>query len=232
MKVLVVGAGHGDDLPLTRLAQATARVDLLDLDADALRWARRRVPRRLRRRIRVGALDVTGGGADAVVAMAADPPPDLRVPAEPIGDAPYDLVIGDLLYSQLLGPSLPHLGLSAAEELTFLYEHGQRLTDAVVARMHASAPRGIVVHVHDVLGWWGGHEQPLGLYTVIERARKTPADADRVLAGGRPAEGCDPRRSLTALGYPVLRTSWWHWPFQLGVDYLVCATEAGGALRH
>lgn len=228
MKILVVGAGNGHDLPLRRLAQATTRVDLVDLDADALMWARRRLPRDLRRRIRVGVSDVTGGAANELITNHAVSPVEVRVPADAVGDAPYDFVIGDLLYSQLLGPSLPDLGFSATEQLTLLRDQGQRLTDGVVARLHASAPFGSVLHVHDLLGWWTGHEQPLALCTAIERAQTMPHDAERVLAGGRPAEGCDPRRSLTALGCRIVQTSWWHWTFQPGVDYLVCATEARG----
>src|SRR3954447_26110736 len=46
--VAVVGAGNGDDLPLTRITGRAAAVTLIDLDERALRRARRHLPRSLR----------------------------------------------------------------------------------------------------------------------------------------------------------------------------------------
>src|SRR5690348_8690740 len=58
-RVGVVGAGNADDLPLSRLLERTARVDLIDVD-------RRAIARTARHRdgIRVVVADVTGGAAD------------------------------------------------------------------------------------------------------------------------------------------------------------------------
>ncbi len=73
--VAIVGAGHGDDLPLGRLSRRAGCVDLLDVDVAAARAARRRL---LGRRGRVRALesDITAGAADRVAAavIAAAPP--------------------------------------------------------------------------------------------------------------------------------------------------------------
>src|SRR3954464_4226055 len=52
-RVAVAGAGNCHDLPLRRLAERAARVDLLDLDPRAARRARSRLLPELRRRVRV-----------------------------------------------------------------------------------------------------------------------------------------------------------------------------------
>ena len=117
--VAVCGAGNCDDLPLRRLVEHAGRVDLLDLDPASCRAAVRRVPRGERGRVRVLEVDASDGLADRIVASAgrgepALPPPaaDLeRVAAAPLGDPPYDVVVGDLLYSQLLFPGLRDLEL-------------------------------------------------------------------------------------------------------------------------
>ena len=44
-------------------------------------------------------------------------------------------------------------------------------------------------------------------------------------------EGTNPRSALAALGIPILRTSFWRWPFGHGTDYLACATVAAVADR-
>jgi len=65
-RVAIVGAGNGDDLPLRRLARRAARVDLIDLDAAALRRARRRV--RFAHHVHTVREDVTAGAVDAILA--------------------------------------------------------------------------------------------------------------------------------------------------------------------
>src|SRR6202000_350068 len=97
-----------------------------------------------------------------------------QLPAEPDGEArplpgaPYDLIIGDLFYSQLLYPALVDLEVDADRRAETLVRHAPSLTRAVVARLHASAPR--VVHVHDPIAWWDGHGQPV----TFAESRVTP----------------------------------------------------------
>jgi hypothetical protein len=222
--VAVVGAGNCDDLPLTRLARRVQRIDLIDIDPRATKRAVRRAPRELRARLRVIAEDVTAGVADRIVSAAVggrrascdDPPP------APIGRGNYDLVLGDLLYSQLLYPALLDSSVPASIRTQLLCRQGARLTMAVVRRLHASAtPEGPVVHLHDLAGWWHGNEQPAELERVLRMptflALKTPLVQPL---------GCDPRACLRTIRAPILATRLWRWPFCPGVDYLVCATVA------
>ena len=222
-RVAIVGAGNGDDLPLRWLAARAARVDLYDLDPDALHDARARLPWRLARRVRARALDITDGAANAIARAARDQTvPAATAPSvAPLPEGPYELVIGDFLYSQLLAPALGDLGLGDQTSIEVLTRYGQRLTDGVVARLHASAPSGLVVHLHDPLAWWPGHEHPFTIEQALARAAGDP-DPALVLAGSLGPIGCDPRASLS--GATILRTAWWRWPFAADVDYLVCAT--------
>ena len=136
--VAVCGAGNCDDLPLRRLAAHAGRLDLLDLDPAVL--PRRRAPACRacdRGRVRVLEVDASEGLADRIVAAAARgepvlPPPaaDLqRVAAAPLGEPPYDVVVGDLLYSQLLFPGLRDLELGGERIDAVLRAAGQPLTD-------------------------------------------------------------------------------------------------------
>ncbi len=222
-RVAVVGAGNGDDLPLRRLA-ARGAVTLLDLDGRAVARTRRRLGRELRDALVVTEHDVTGGAADAIAAAARhDRAPRVTLaPAEPLPGAPYDLVVGDLLYSQLLYPALADLEVPGTRLRATLRRYGGPLTRSVVARLHASAPT--VVHVHDLVGWWDGHPQPVALADVL--AAPTPADALRLAARCSGPREADPRTALAALGVPVVATAVWRWPFTEGVDYLACATVA------
>ena len=107
-RVAVAGAGNGHDLPLVALARRAGLLDLIDLDPVALRSARRRtlaLPALGRGALRALVQDVTGGAADAIVAAAPGRAADAAVPATPVGDGPYDVVICDLLLSQLLYPA-------------------------------------------------------------------------------------------------------------------------------
>ncbi len=103
--------------------------------------------------------------------------------------------------------------------------HAPALTRAVVARLHASAPR--VVHVHDPIAWWDGHEQPVALEEILAVAGHDGPEAALALAarGVGPRES-DPRAALADLGLSPAATALWRWPFAPGVDYLACATLA------
>jgi hypothetical protein len=148
-------------------------------------------------------------------------------PHLPLPGAPYDLVVGDLLYSQLLYPALLDLGVDPDRRAAAIARHAHHLTRAVVACLDASAPR--VVHLHDPLAWWGGHEQPVALEEILATAASDGPGAGLALAarGIGPCES-DPRAALADLGITPTATALWHWPFADGVDYLVCATCAAG----
>jgi hypothetical protein len=234
-RVAIVGAGNGEDLPLRRIARSAGSVTLIDLDPLAAMRARQRLGRAERAKVEVIGHDVTKGGADAIVlAAAASEAADLpHLAAEPDGEgrplpgAPYDLVVGDLFYSQLLYPALVDLGVDPDRRAETLIRHAPPLTRAVVARLHASAPR--VVHVHDPIAWWDGHEQPVALEEILVAAAGPDPEAALTLAarGVGPHES-DPRAALADLGLSPTATALWCWPFAPGVEYLSCATLAPG----
>jgi hypothetical protein len=231
-RVVIVGAGNGDDLPLRRIAGRAGAITLIDIDPGAARGARRRLGRAERRKVAVIGHDVTGGAADSIALSAlhgeaADPAPtSASISSDgPLPGAPYDLVVGDLFYSQLLYPALIDLGVGADRRAAALAEHAPPLTRAAVARLHASAPR--VVHLHDPLAWWDGHEQPVGLEEILTVADTDGPDvALALVARGNGPHESDPRTALTALGLVPTATALWRWPFAPGVDYLTCATLA------
>jgi hypothetical protein len=238
-RVAIVGPGNGDDLPLRRIARRAASVSLIDLDPIAPRGARRRLGRAERAKVDVIGHDVTEGAADAVVlaALADDPASEAvdesHLAAEPDGEdrplpgAPYDLVIGDLFYSQLLYPALVDLEIDPDRRAQTLVRHAPSLTRAVVARLHSSAPR--VVHVHDPIAWWDGHSQPVTLDEVLAvAALEGPEVALALAARGVGPRESDPREALTDLGLTPAATTLWRWPFAPGVDYLAAATLTTG----
>jgi hypothetical protein len=211
-RVAVAGAGNGDDLPLWRLARRAGRLDLIDVDGRALARARRRA---VTARVRVE--DLTGGAADAVLTDAAEAVP---VPASPIGGSPYDVVICDLVLTQLLYPALKAAGtLTGAQIDAILLRDGQRITDGVIARLHAAAPTGTVVILHDLLGWWDGHRQPFTLDELL--ATPDPAAALTLARRGRLPYGCDPWLATERAGAHITHTALWRWPFAPGADYAV-----------
>ena len=173
------------------------------------------------------------GAADRIVAAAARPPGDagpdgpLRPdPGAPLPGGRYDVVVGDLLYSQLLYPALLDAGVPLERRRAFLGAHGPALHEAVVARMERSA--GTVVHLHDRACWGNGYPQPTPLRDVLDAAEDDPAAALALADGLKGPREADPRTALTALGTPIRATALWHWPFVEGVDYLVVATVTGG----
>lgn len=230
--VAVVGAGNGDDVPLRELAARARQVDLIDVDAHAGAGARRRALLGTRRRIDVVAHDITGGAADRIARRAAGgdcaDEQSIRFQAWPARR--YDLVIGDLLYSQLLHPALVDLGFDARTMCSLARRHGPALTGAVVRRLHeAVAPDGLVVHLHDPLAWWPGHTQPHTLPEILHATRADPAAARRMIAAGSGPRASDPHPHISATGCPIVDEQLWPWPFATGVDYLVHASVAVSA---
>ena len=225
-RVAVVGAGNGHDVPLRRLAERAERVDLIDLDARAARGARGRLPAGLRERIAVVRQDVTAGIADELARVAArgDLPAPREAPLEPVGAGAYDVVIGDLIYSQLLYPALRDSPLQPERVGVVLARIDRPLVTSVVRRLHASAPGGVVVHLHDPLGWWAGHPQRVTLEEILEAAETDSDAALALVARGHGPTACDPRAIALELGCEPVATALWRWPFQEGVDYLACAT--------
>ena len=231
-RVAVVGAGNGHDLPLTRLAARAAEVTLIDIDPHASRRARRRLPARLRHRVRVVDHDVTAGAADRIIRTTArgQVPDPVFIPAAPLPGAPYDLVVGDLLYTQLLYPAMLDLGIPAPRRRWVLSRLGPSVIRGVVARLHASAPRGRVAHLHDPLGWWPGHPQPVALSEITAAAQDDIEHGLALIAHGCGPGDADPRVALAHFAIPVRATALWRWPFAPDTDYLVCATVAGAPL--
>ncbi|MDQ6807249.1 MAG: hypothetical protein M3065_20365 [Actinomycetota bacterium] len=229
VQVAILGAGNCDDVPLGRMAERVREVSLIDLDAHAARGARRLQPRRLRRRIRTIGHDVTNGAADAIAIAAANAevPSAPVIPESPLPGAPYDLVIGDLIYSQLLYPAFVDLDIPAARSGALLARYSPLLTRSVVGRLHISAPNGVVLHIHDPLAWWRGHEQPITLSQILAIARLHPEAAARLAARGSGPHHSDPRGALAAFAIPIRSTTVWRWPFAQDVDYLACATLTG-----
>jgi hypothetical protein len=231
-RVAVLGAGNADTVPLRRIASRAGEVALIDLDPQAARAGRRRVPWRHRRRVEVIKGDATAGAADRIVLAAArgEDPGEVPLPESPLPGAPYDLAIGDLLYSQLLYPALLDFEVPEERRTELLRRYAPLLTRATVARLQASAP--LVVHVHDPLSWHEGHEQPVELDAILGLAERGEVDAAlaEVARGNGPIES-DPRRALDALGIAPEATALWRWPFTEGVDYLACATLSRSAGR-
>jgi hypothetical protein len=223
-RVAVVGAGKAHTLPLTRLAARAGSVDLLDVDPVSARQARRRTGRRLRRRIRVHEHDVTLGAAQRVLesTVARRTLPVSTPEPTPLPGAPYDLVVGDLFYSQLLYPGLHDAGVPDTWIGPALRTHGQPLTDLAVARLHASVvPGGHVVHLHDPIAWVPARRQPVTLEAILAAPSADAALA--TIARGVQASSGNVRAAVRGRPDPVVAEAWWRWPFATGADYLVWA---------
>ena len=235
-RVAIVGAGNGDDLPLRRIARRAGEVVLIDIDPRAAQGARRRLRGAERRKVGVVGHDVTGGAADQIALAslrgeasdriaAAASREEMQPSTDPLPGAPYDIVIGDLLYSQLLYPALLDLGVEPDRRAAALARHAPELTRALVARLHASGPR--VVHLHDPLAWWDGHEQPVALEEILAvAAADGPEAALPLVARGIGPQESAPRIALADLDLLPIATALWRWPFSGGVDYLAVATLA------
>lgn len=233
VRVAILGAGDCDDLPLERIAARAGEVTLIDLDARAIRAARRRQPRRLHCRLDAVEHDVTDGAADAIaISAATGQVPEPVVSEAPLPGAPYDLVVGDLLYSQLLYPALMDLSVPAARISAFVARAAPRLTRSVVARLHVSARGGLVLRIHDPIAWWPGHQQPVTLDRILTAAERDPGAALALAAQGSGPRHSDPRDALNSFAIPVRATAIWRWPFAPAVDYLACATLAGSTPHH
>jgi hypothetical protein len=229
-RVAIVGAGNADTVPLERIAERAGEVTLIDLDGPAIRTARRCQPRRLRRRIGIVEHDVTCGAADVIATAAAngEVPDGPTIVERPLPGAPYDLVYGDLFYSQLLYPALVDLDVPDARTAAFVDRYGPMLTRAVVSRLHVSADEaGRVLHIHDPIAWWPGHPHTVTLELILATAEHDPAAALSLAATGSGPHQTDPRRAIRSLSIPIGDTALWHWPFAPGVDYLVCASVTG-----
>ena len=143
--VAVVGAGNGHDVPLRRLAERSLRVDLIDLDARAARGARKRLPDDLRAARRGDPRGRHGGRRGRARddgRGAATCPACARRRRRALGKGGYDLVIGDLLYSQLLYPALRDTSLPRERIGVVLARIDRPLVASVVRRLHASASPG------------------------------------------------------------------------------------------
>jgi len=133
-QTVLLGAGACTEIPLERLAWASAHVSLVDLDVAGMIQARDELPDRVRDRVDLLQADLTGGVSEALaVELRATPFADLNMldqgrgmaPIEaaadclercPVPDAPmpvglqpdgYDLVVSDFILTQLY--SLPLL---------------------------------------------------------------------------------------------------------------------------
>ena len=212
-RVGVVGAGNGDDVPLRRLLAHTGHVALLDLDGATLRRARKRLRDGHGERLALHRVDVTGGAADAAVAAATGRRPRAVDPDVVLPGGPYDVLVADCLYTQLLYPALLDAQVPPRSRAHHLDTAGQALLDALVARLHAHAP--VVVHLHDEVGWWPGHAQPRSVEDVL-------AGPDHV-DGLRTPRGCDVDGAIDRAGARIVRRARWTWPFTDDTTYLVRA---------
>lgn len=226
-RVLVVGAGNADDLPLHRMAGRAAEVTLVDIDVDAAERARTRIPGAVRSRITVREHDVTGGVANDLVADIArgvEPPRVVHPPTDAIAGGAFDLVLGDMLYTQLLQPALVQLGLPGAEQVAHMRAYDRQLTEALVQRLQRSAaPHGRVVHVHDVACWSSAHAQPMELADAL-------VDPERHWARMRRHDACDPQLTLERLQVLTVDRAWWEWAFEPNKRFIARGTVAVAGL--
>jgi hypothetical protein len=222
-RVALVGAGSCDDVPLARIAARAATVDLLDFDPTSTARAVDRLDAGALARVRAREQDVTGGCADLVLAAVRDEaalPDALPLPYGPLDEGPYDLVIGDMLYTQLLHAGLLALDVHGLRQQRLMHRYDPPLANALVQRIQASlAPGGHAIHVHDVACWTDRHPQPV----TIERALERPEASFELL---RRHDGCDPHLVLERLGARIVRTHWWRWPFEPKKTFLVRASVA------
>lgn len=225
--VALVGGGSCDDLPLGRLASRVQHVDLIDFDTSSTDRAVSRLPEPLRARVTVIEHDVTGGSADLVLrALQQDAPlpESLPLPYGPLGSGEYDLVVGDMLYTQLLHAGLIALGIEGTRQLELMRRYDPPLVRALVQRIEASVRSGgHAVHIHDLACWASNHAQPRTLDEVFE-------DPDHRWRELRRHDNCDPHLMLHKLGASIVQHAWWRWPFEPNKQFLVRATVSRCAI--
>jgi len=93
----------------------------------------------------VHALNITDGAADTIVRAARDGTTAVLAPATiaPLSDTPYDLVVGDLFYSQLLAPALGDIGLDdhvSIDALAAPPDHSRMRRSVVVPQQRPRCP--------------------------------------------------------------------------------------------
>lgn len=222
-RVALVGGGSCDDVPIARILERAQHVDLIDFDTSSTQRALGRLPNEARDRITVLEHDVTGGSADQVLRAVRDdaPLPDaLPLPYDALGTGDYDLVIGDMLYTQLLHAGLIALEVFGERQHELMRRYDPPLVNALVHRIQASlAPGGHAVHVHDVACWSTGHDQPMELAEALEDPFWTWSKLRR-------HDDCDPHLVLGRIGADVVESTWWGWPFEPNKQFLVRATVA------
>lgn len=225
-RVALVGGGSCDDVPLARIAERAAHVDLIDFDIGSTDRALARLDASLRGRTAVLECDVTGGSADLILRAVRDETPlpeALPLPYDALGSGDYDLVVGDMLYTQLLHAGLIALGVAGARQHELMRRYDPHLTGALVQRIQASiASTGHAVHVHDLACWAEGHTQPLTLDEVLEDPFWTWT---RLLRH----DNCDPHLALGKIGADIVDSAWWPWPFEPNKQFIVRATVVRAA---
>ena len=221
------GRATGTTCRWRRLAERAARVDLIDLDARAARGARARAARRA-----AGARRRRAPGRHGRDRRRARARRRARRAARSAGGAVRAARLGRLrrrrsatssTASCCIRPCATARCSPSASASCWPASTGPLVT-SVVRRLHASAPGGVVVHVHDPLGWWAGHPQRVTLEEILEAAATDTDAALALVARGHGPSACDPRAIALELGCEPVATALWRWPFQEGVDYLACAT--------
>ena len=105
-------------------------------------------------------------------------------------------------------PSSRSAAASPRAAATYLASTGPRRRDRPRAPNAAPpAPGGVVVRVHDALGWWANHD-PAARSASCSRSR---------------------RGAVNALGVGVTNVATWQWPFADDVDSFVYSLIARGA---
>lgn len=220
-RVAIVGAGSCDDIPLMRISRHAACIDLIDFDHTAVDRALKRA--KYASHITPEIVDVTEGCADRIldaIAKGKSLPNALALPHKPFSGAPYDLIIGDMLYTQLLHPGLLKLDVEGPKQHMLMRRYDPHLTRSLVLRIQRSlATGGYAMHIHDVACWTNNQPQPIPL----ERALTTP---DLTYKSLNRHDRCDPHLILPMLNAEIIEHAWWSWPFEPNKSFLVRASVA------